>query len=172
MFDYNNCVKLIHKMIFSVQTCYLMGDHLSLWWVSVVYNEENYDLLLYMSYNQSQCPCYLKHEISSSAQTLGLWVWISLKAWMYVSVFSMLMLSYVGSGLVTGWSPIQGVLPTVCKLHNFIIHSEWELARGGGHPVFSGQCDINQPVVGWTYDSEREDKKCIQNFGKWVWKKR
>jgi hypothetical protein len=57
---------------------------------------------------------------------LGSWVWIPLEAWMSVCFYSVLVLSCVGSGLVTGWSPVQGVLPIVCKIHNFRINSEWE----------------------------------------------
>jgi hypothetical protein len=36
-----------------------------------------------------------------------------LEAWMSVCVYSMFVLSRVGSGLVTGWSPVQGVLLSV-----------------------------------------------------------
>jgi hypothetical protein len=35
----------------------------------------------------------------------------------------------VGSGLATGSFPVQGVLPTAYKIHNFRINSEWEQAR-------------------------------------------
>jgi hypothetical protein len=38
-------------------------------------------------------------------------------------------LSCVGSGLATGLSPVQGVLPSVCKIHNFKINFEWEETR-------------------------------------------
>jgi hypothetical protein len=34
---------------------------------------------------------------------------------MGVSLHSLFVLSCVGSGLVRSWSPVQGVLPTVCK---------------------------------------------------------
>jgi hypothetical protein len=34
---------------------------------------------------------------------------------MSVCVYSVFVFSCVGSGLVTGWSPVQGVLPTVYK---------------------------------------------------------
>jgi hypothetical protein len=46
--------------------------------------------------------------------------------WLRLFYFALLC---VGSCLATGWSPIQGVLPTVYKIHNFIINSEWEQAR-------------------------------------------
>jgi hypothetical protein len=49
---------------------------------------------------------------------------------MDVCVYSVFVLSRVGSGLATGLLSVQGVLPTVCKVHNFRINSEWEHARG------------------------------------------
>jgi hypothetical protein len=72
--------------------------------------------LVYMSYLcwcWSQWPRGLKHELSSPAQALGLWVRISLEAWMFVCVYSVFVLSCVGSGLATGWSPVQEVTPSV-----------------------------------------------------------
>jgi hypothetical protein len=54
--------------------------------------------------------------LASSVRTLGSWVRILLEAWMSVYIYSVLMLSCVGSGLATGWSPVQGVLPTVCRI--------------------------------------------------------
>jgi hypothetical protein len=60
----------------------------------------------------SQWPRGLRHELSSLARMLGSWVRIPLKAWMFVCVC-------IGSGLATGWSPIQGVLPTVLGLSNW-----------------------------------------------------
>jgi hypothetical protein len=44
-----------------------------------------------------------------------------------VCVCSVIVLSYVGSGLTAGQPPIEDVLPTACKVHNFTrIDSEWE----------------------------------------------
>jgi hypothetical protein len=63
----------------------------------------------------SQWPSGLKHEMSSPAWTLGSWVRIPLEAWMFVWVYSVFVLSCVGRGLATGWSPVQGVLPIVYK---------------------------------------------------------
>jgi hypothetical protein len=37
---------------------------------------------------------------------------------MSVRVSSVFVLSYIGSGLAKGWSPVQGILPTVCKMHS------------------------------------------------------
>jgi hypothetical protein len=48
---------------------------------------------------------------------------------MSVYVYSVFMLPCVGSGLATGLSPVQEVLQTVYKIHNFRINSEWEQAR-------------------------------------------
>jgi hypothetical protein len=61
---------------------------------------------------RSQHPRCWKHEMSSPAQTLGSWIRILVEAWMFA--FILFALSCVGSGLATGWSPLQGVLPTVC----------------------------------------------------------
>jgi hypothetical protein len=56
--------------------------------------------------------------MSSPAQTLGSWVRIPLEVWMSVCVSSVLVLSCICSGLATGWSPVQGVLPTVYKIQS------------------------------------------------------
>jgi hypothetical protein len=47
-----------------------------------------------------------KTEISSLAWTLGWWVRIPLKTLMFVCVYSVFVLPCVGSGFVTGWSPV------------------------------------------------------------------
>jgi hypothetical protein len=55
-------------------------------------------------------------------------------------VYSVFMLSCVGSGLAMGWSPVQGVLPTGLGLRNWsetkrftdVLCSKWEQQRGGG----------------------------------------
>jgi hypothetical protein len=39
---------------------------------------------------------------------------------MSVCVYSVFVLSCVGSGLATGWSPVQGVLPTVYRIKKLI----------------------------------------------------
>jgi hypothetical protein len=74
---------------------------------------------LWYSPGRSQWQRNLKHELSSLARTLGSWVRIPLKAWMSVCVYSVFVLSCVGSGLATGWSPIQGVLLTVLRLRKW-----------------------------------------------------
>jgi hypothetical protein len=48
-----------------------------------------------------------------------------------VCVSPVFVLSCVGSGLATGWSPSQGVLPTVYKIQiSELINSEWAQAKG------------------------------------------
>jgi hypothetical protein len=68
---------------------------------------------------RSQWPRCLRHELSSLAWAPWSWVRIQLKAWMSVlcvCFFCVYVVLCVGRGLVTGWSPVQGVLPTVCNL--------------------------------------------------------
>jgi hypothetical protein len=81
------------------------------------------------NYSRSQWPRGLKHKMSSSPQTLRLRVRIHPKVWLSLCFCSVFMLSCVGSDLATGSSPMQGVLPTICNIHNFIINSKWEQAR-------------------------------------------
>jgi hypothetical protein len=74
-------------------------------------------ITLLISYlGRSQWHRNLKHELPPPAQTLGSWVRIPLKEWMSVCVYSMFVLFCVGSGLATGWSPVQGVLLTVYRI--------------------------------------------------------
>jgi hypothetical protein len=65
--------------------------------------------------SRSQWQCGLRYEMSSLAQTLGSFVRIPLKVWMFVCVYSVFVLTCVDSGLATGWTPVQGVLPTKNK---------------------------------------------------------
>jgi hypothetical protein len=69
--------------------------------------------------------------MSSPAWTLGSWVRIPLEAWMFVCVYSVFVLSCVGSGLAMGWSLVQGVLPTVFKCKIAEPHKEEAKARYG-----------------------------------------
>jgi hypothetical protein len=46
-----------------------------------------------------------------------------------VCVYSVFVLSCVGSGLTTGWSSVQIVLPIVCKIRHFLINCQWKQAR-------------------------------------------
>jgi hypothetical protein len=63
----------------------------------------------------SQWPRGIRHELPSPARTLGSCVRIPLKAWMSVCAFyfCVCVALCVGSGLATGWSLIQGVIPSV-----------------------------------------------------------
>jgi hypothetical protein len=72
----------------------------------------------------SQWPRGLRHEPSSPAPTLESWVLIPLEAWMSVCVYSVYIVLCVGSGLATGWSTVQGVLPTPYRLIN------WKSSQG------------------------------------------
>jgi hypothetical protein len=50
------------------------------------------------------------------AWTVGSWVRITLEAWRFVYVYSVFVL---GSGLATGWSTVQGVLPTLYRVRKW-----------------------------------------------------
>jgi hypothetical protein len=57
---------------------------------------------------------------------------LGMDIYMYVYVYSMFVLSYVGRGLVMSWSLIQGVLPCVAKI-------DFETQKGGLGPI-AGCC--------------------------------
>jgi hypothetical protein len=78
---------------------------------------------------RSQRPRGLRHKMSWPAWTLGLWVRIPLDAWMSVCVYAVFVLSCVSSGLATGWSLVQGDLPTVSKCKITEPHKEEAKAR-------------------------------------------
>jgi hypothetical protein len=63
--------------------------------------------------SRSHCLHGLRHELSSFARKLWSWVRIPLEALMSVLYAFILC---VGSGLATGWSPVQAVLPTVYRI--------------------------------------------------------
>jgi hypothetical protein len=62
----------------------------------------SHNSLCYYTACRLQWPHGLRHELSSFARTLGLWVRITIKSWMFVCVYSVFVLSCVGSGLETG----------------------------------------------------------------------
>jgi hypothetical protein len=63
-------------------------------------------------------------------QTKRSWVRIPVKAWIFAfCVFVCYVLSCVCSGLATGLSPVQRVIPSVCKINKFRNNSEWEETR-------------------------------------------
>jgi hypothetical protein len=66
--------------------------------------------------SRSQWPHCLKHELSSLAWTLGSWVRIPLNAWIFglcMRSFCVCVVLCLGSDLATGWSLVQGALPSV-----------------------------------------------------------
>jgi hypothetical protein len=71
-----------------------------------------------------------RHEVFSPARTLGSLFRDPVEARMSLHFVSMLVLPWVGRGLKTRWSPIQGALPTAVKVHTFQINSERKHARG------------------------------------------
>jgi hypothetical protein len=81
------------------------------------YLSQSWPYKYFLISGRSQWPRCLRHEMSPLAQTLGYWVRIPLKAWMSVRVSSEFVLSCVSSGFAQSWSPVQGVLPTACKIH-------------------------------------------------------
>jgi hypothetical protein len=79
-------------------------------------NIRTWNLICIQFLCRSQWTHGVRHELSSSARTLGSWVRIPLEAWVSVCVYSVCVVLYVGRGSATGWSPIQGVLPTVWNI--------------------------------------------------------
>jgi hypothetical protein len=66
--------------------------------------------------SRSRWPHDQRHEVSGPAWTLGSWVRIPLDTWMSVCVYSVCVVLCVGSGRVTSWSSVHGVLPTVYRI--------------------------------------------------------
>jgi hypothetical protein len=80
---------------------------------SITQNKVSYRFYTYGVTNSgSQRPRGLRHVLSSVAWTLESQVRILTGAWMCPRFFYVV-LSCVGRGLASGWSPVQGVLPTV-----------------------------------------------------------
>jgi predicted PurR-regulated permease PerM len=70
--------------------------------------------IIYLS--RSQFPRGLRHELFSHARTLWSWVQIPFMALMFgvcMCLFCVCVVPLVGSGLATGWSLVQEVLPSV-----------------------------------------------------------
>jgi hypothetical protein len=60
----------------------------------------------------------MRHELPSLARTLGSWVLIPLKAWMFgvcMRLFCVCVVLCLDRGLATGWSLIHPRGPTVCE---------------------------------------------------------
>jgi hypothetical protein len=72
---------------------------------------------LYIVLYRSQWPRGVRHELSSNTGIVG----SNLTRCMDVCVrlVGVCVVLCVGSGLATGWSPVQGVLPTVYRLRNW-----------------------------------------------------
>jgi hypothetical protein len=68
-------------------------------------NMQSYYFIKYCCSDHSGC--VLRHKIFSPPRTLESWVRIPLKARMSIC-----------SDLASSWSPVQGVLPAVYKIHN------------------------------------------------------
>jgi hypothetical protein len=104
-------------------------------------------------YYQSKWLLDSRYEMFSRAETMGLWARIPLKAWMSVCIYSVCVVLCVGSGLATGWSPGQGVLSSVCKIHiSWFINSECVQAT--------------EPKL-WR---EKRRKLCVNFFHWYVWR--
>jgi uncharacterized membrane protein len=58
-------------------------------------------------------PSRLRHEMPYLIPTLGAWVRIPLKVWVFVCVYYVFVLYRVGTRLATGCDPVQGVLQTL-----------------------------------------------------------
>jgi hypothetical protein len=64
-----------------------------------------------------QWPRGLRHKLPSSAQTLASWVRIPHKEIdVCACLFCVCVVLCAGRSLVTGWSPVQGVIPTACTI--------------------------------------------------------
>jgi hypothetical protein len=95
------------------------GDFISYYFIIVVKLKSSYEIRIL----RGICFCWrswwsrdLRHELSLPARTLGSCFRIPLEAWMTVCVYSVCAVLCVDSGLETGRFPVQGVLPTVCRI--------------------------------------------------------
>lgn len=66
---------------------------------------------------QWQWPCGLMQEMFAPSLTSETFARMPFEAWMYVCVLSMFVLSCLLGGLATTSSPVQGVIPAICKIH-------------------------------------------------------
>jgi hypothetical protein len=84
-------------------------------------------IMFYMNFScRSQWPRGQTHEPSSPAQTLGLWVRVQLDAWICVRLFCVCVVLCVGMGLSTGWSQVEGILPTAHRIKEL---KQWQSSK-------------------------------------------
>jgi hypothetical protein len=113
-----NCTYLnttcLHKDIWSVR---LPKCGLLKWTINWKYSkQESYSYILKSSDRPIAMAARSRYEVSSPAPTLRSWVRITPKAWMAVCIYSVCVVLCVGSSLAMGWSPVQGVVPTVYRI--------------------------------------------------------
>jgi len=131
--EISKCSQILSRMeiIFQLQIIfpnftYLTAPHISLLLIQIYYYTESYYRLntamshkLFSVYiekcGRSQWLRVLRHLLSSTAKTLGSLGFESRSRHGCVSSFFCVMLSYVGRGLTTDRSPVQGVLPNFQK---------------------------------------------------------
>jgi hypothetical protein len=120
---WNKCMKLMNRerhrrlwdMCVPLKSKGLKKQHTQQIWIyhRLCVNLKLISLLLQC---RSQWPRGLRHELFSPTRNMGSWLRTPLEAWMFVYVDSVLVLSCGGSGLATGWSPVEGVLSTVYNI--------------------------------------------------------
>jgi hypothetical protein len=76
------------------------------------------------------CSLAQRRVLSSIAPILGSSVQIPREAWLYDSVYSVFVLSYIGRNLAKGRSTFQRVLPNAYKILGSAVSSEPQAARG------------------------------------------
>jgi hypothetical protein len=133
--EFGSCLK--ENMAFSSQwresNCYLFwesneplehtlyADHDYIFVFTTVFLRHSTNIHQVHIQGRSQWPRGRKHVFSSLAGTLRSWVRITLKAWMFgTCVYSVFVLSCVGSGLTAGRSLLQGV-----ELQGYWWMNEW-----------------------------------------------
>jgi hypothetical protein len=78
---------------------------------------KRYFRVQYYVISRSQWPRGLRHELSTAARTPGSWVQNSTPVMdVCIHLFCLCAVLCVGRGLATGWSPVQGVLPTLYRI--------------------------------------------------------